>query len=150
MLLIVGRVMQGGYYGAARRPRTRCQTLEGYRGKNQTKGWSSSPDKADPEIRWLLYVAAIAASKTATWKPFYEAQRERSLSSTEAFVMLARKLARVVFALLKNQSEYQKRWFECLPQTIECPTEFAVDSRSRHDTEPVGHSMVRASLLFQL
>ena len=65
--------------------------------------------RGDPEIRRLLYVAAMAASKTAAWKPFYEAQRERGFSSTEAFVMLARKLARVAFALLKNQSEYQTK-----------------------------------------
>ncbi|MCJ2369756.1 IS110 family transposase, partial [Pseudomonas sp. RGM3321] len=29
--------------------------------------------------------------------------------TTQALVMLARKLARVVFALLKNQSEYQTK-----------------------------------------
>ncbi|MEE4088268.1 IS110 family transposase, partial [Pseudomonas viridiflava] len=33
----------------------------------------------------------------------------RGFSTTQALVMLARKMARVVFALLKNQSEYQSK-----------------------------------------
>ena len=65
--------------------------------------------RGDPEARRLLYIAAMSASRTATWKPFYEEQRKRGLSPTQAFVCLARKLARVAFALLKNQSEYQAK-----------------------------------------
>jgi hypothetical protein len=53
-----------------------------------------------------MHNAAMAASRTAAWKGFYEALKARGLSTTEALVVLARKLARVVFALLKNQSEY--------------------------------------------
>ncbi|MNT83969.1 Transposase IS116/IS110/IS902 family protein [compost metagenome] len=62
--------------------------------------------RGDAEARRLLHNAAMSASRTATWKPYYEAQRARGFSTTQALVMLARKLARVVFALLKNQSEY--------------------------------------------
>jgi hypothetical protein len=51
----------------------------------------------------------MAASRTSAWKGFYEALRERGLSTTQALVALARKLARVVFALLKNQSEYSPK-----------------------------------------
>lgn len=65
--------------------------------------------RGDPEVRRLLYVAAMAASRTAAWKPFYESQCARGFCSTQALVMLARKLARVAFALLKNQSEYQTK-----------------------------------------
>lgn len=62
--------------------------------------------RGDPEARRLMHNAAMAASRTAAWKGFYEALKARGLSTTEALVALARKLARVVFALLKNQSEY--------------------------------------------
>lgn len=65
--------------------------------------------RGDPEVRRLLYNAAMSASRTAAWKPFYEEQRKRGFTSTQAFVMLARKLARVAFALLQNQSEYQSK-----------------------------------------
>lgn len=65
--------------------------------------------RGDSEARRLLHNAAMSASRTATWKPFYQEQRARGFSTTQALVMLARKLARVVFALLKNQSEYQSK-----------------------------------------
>jgi transposase len=65
--------------------------------------------RGDSEARRLLHNAAMSASRTATWKPFYQEQRARGFSTIQALVMLARKLARVVFALLKNQSEYQSK-----------------------------------------
>lgn len=55
------------------------------------------------ELRRLLYNAAMAAAKTKVWKPFYERQRAKGLSSTAAFVVLARKLIRVAFALFKQR-----------------------------------------------
>ena len=65
--------------------------------------------RGDSEARRLLHNAAMSASRTATWKPFYQEQRARGFSTIQALVILARKLARVVFALLKNQSEYQSK-----------------------------------------
>ncbi|BBP57079.1 transposase [Pseudomonas sp. St316] len=70
------------------------------------KGRRCLSKRGDPEARRLMHNAAMSARRTATWKGFYEALRARGLSTTEALVALARKLARVVFALLKNQSEY--------------------------------------------
>ena len=70
------------------------------------KGRRCLSKRGDPEARRLMHNAAMSASRTAAWKGFYEALRARGLSTTEALVALARKLARVVFALLKNQSEY--------------------------------------------
>ena len=57
--------------------------------------------------RRLLHNAAMSASRTPAWNGFYEEQRARGFSTTQ--VILARKLARVVFALLKGQSEYQPK-----------------------------------------
>ncbi len=65
--------------------------------------------RGDSEARRLLHNAAMAASRTAAWKGFYEAQRARGYSTTQALVILARKLARVVFALLKGEIEYQPK-----------------------------------------
>ncbi|POA16690.1 IS110 family transposase, partial [Pseudomonas sp. FW300-N1A1] len=62
--------------------------------------------KGDSEIRRLLHNAALAARRSETWKPFYERYLERGLKTTQVLVILARKLARVAFALMKNQSEY--------------------------------------------
>lgn len=63
----------------------------------------------DPELRRLLYLAAMAASRSAAWKPFYERARQRGMASTQALVALARKLARIAFALLKNGTAYQPK-----------------------------------------
>jgi transposase len=75
----------------------------------QKDGRRSLTKRGDSEARRLLYNAAMSASRTAAWKPFYEQQRARGFSTTQALVILGRKLARVVFALLKNQSEYQSK-----------------------------------------
>ena len=63
--------------------------------------------KGDAEIRRLAHNAAMAACRSPTWKPFYESYLARGLARTQALVILARKLSRVAFALMKNQSEYQ-------------------------------------------
>lgn len=75
----------------------------------QSKGASKLSKRGDPEARRILHNAAMSASQTAAWKPFYEAQRARGFSRIQVLVMLARKLARVVFALLKNKDEYESK-----------------------------------------
>ena len=75
----------------------------------QKDGRRSLTKRGDPEARRLLHNAAMSASRTPAWKEFYEVQRARGFSTTQALVILARKLARVVFALLKGQSEYQAK-----------------------------------------
>lgn len=62
--------------------------------------------KGPAQLRRLLYTAAMAASRSATWRPFYQRHRDRGLSATQALVALARKLARVAFSLMKNASDY--------------------------------------------
>lgn len=76
-------------------------------------GQKSSPrflsKRGCSEIRRLLHNAAMSASRTLVWKDFYEHQRGRGKATTQVLVMLARKLARVAFALMKNQSEYRPK-----------------------------------------
>ena len=61
------------------------------------------------EIRRLLHNAAMSASRSAAWKGFYEEHRSGGKATTQVLVMLARKLARVAFSLMKNQSEYHTK-----------------------------------------
>lgn len=58
------------------------------------------------EIRRLLHNAAMSASRSAAWKGVYEHYRSNGKATTQALVILARKLARIAFALMKNQDEY--------------------------------------------
>ena len=65
--------------------------------------------QGNPELRRLLFLAAMQASRSATWKPFYQRYLDRGLAKIQALVILARKLARVAFALMKNQTIYQPK-----------------------------------------
>lgn len=72
--------------------------------------------QGDPELRRLLYLAAMQAKRSPAWRAFYQRHLNRGLKPIQALVVLARKLARVAFALLKNQSTYQPK----LPKEV-CP-----------------------------
>lgn len=58
------------------------------------------------ELRRLLYTAAMAGAKTKTWKPYYERYRAKGWSSTAALVILARKIARVAFAVYRTNAPF--------------------------------------------
>lgn len=53
-------------------------------------------------LRCLLYNAGMAAAHSKLFKPLYLSLRARGLRSTQAIVILARKLARVAFALYRS------------------------------------------------
>lgn len=76
------------------------------RESGQWRGRRKLTKKGDPEIRRLLFNAAMQARRSPLWEPYYLALRQRGLSATAAFVALSRKLARVCFALLKNETEF--------------------------------------------
>jgi transposase len=59
------------------------------------------------ELRRLLYLAAMSAKKTKTWKPLYEHYRAKGLSSTAALIVLARRIARVAWSMYTYNTEFQ-------------------------------------------
>ena len=77
------------------------------RDSGRYRGRRKLSKRGDPEVRRLLFNAARAAARTARWKGYYERLRSRGLSATAAHVALARKLARVAFALLRDGTEYR-------------------------------------------
>lgn len=58
------------------------------------------------ELRRLLYIAAMAAAKTNTWKPLYEHHRAKGLSTTEALVILARRIARTAWSIYTHKTDF--------------------------------------------
>jgi transposase len=63
--------------------------------------------QGNPEVRRLLFNAAMAATKNGQhFAPTYHALQSRGLSKIQALVIICRKLARLAFALLKNQSSF--------------------------------------------
>lgn len=65
--------------------------------------------QGDPELRRLLFLAAMQAARQPAWRDFYQRCLQRGLRKIQALVALARKLARVAFALLKNRTTYVPR-----------------------------------------
>jgi transposase len=63
--------------------------------------------KRGPQLlRCLLYNAGMAAAHSKLFKPLYLSLRARGLRSTEAIVILARKLARTAYALYRSGTTF--------------------------------------------
>ena len=58
------------------------------------------------ELRCLLFNAAMAGCKTRTWHATYQRHRQRGLSTTEALVVLARKIVRVAWSIFHHQTTF--------------------------------------------
>jgi transposase len=74
-------------------------------GKWSGKGRLSK--RGDAEVRRLLYNASMSGSRTATWKQFYAHHLGRGKKTTQALVILARRLARLAFGLLRHQADWK-------------------------------------------
>lgn len=67
--------------------------------------------KAGPsEQRRLLFNCGRVAARTPVWRPYYEAQLAKGLSTTAAALILARKMVRVAFALYKYDRPFDPRY----------------------------------------
>lgn len=60
----------------------------------------------DAALRSMLYLAAMAACNRPEWQAIYQSNLRKGLSSTAAFVVIARKLARIAFSLFKSGKLY--------------------------------------------
>jgi transposase len=58
------------------------------------------------ELRRLLFNAAMSGVKTKAWGPIYQRYRARGFSSTEALVILARKIARTAWSLHRHGTTF--------------------------------------------
>lgn len=76
------------------------------RDSGQLRGKRFLTKRGPAELRRLLYVAAMSASRTKVWKPIYDHHRQRGRATTEALVIIARKLARVAFAMVKHKCAF--------------------------------------------
>ena len=76
------------------------------RDSGQIRGQRFLSKRGPAELRRLLYAAAMSASKTKTWKAIYDRYRARGLASTQTLVIIARKLARVAYAIVKHQTVF--------------------------------------------
>lgn len=73
----------------------------------RSKGRRRLSKHGRPALRRLMYVAAMSAARTRTFAPVYKALRERGLKTTEALVILARKLLRIAFAVWRSGQPFE-------------------------------------------
>lgn len=62
--------------------------------------------KGPPLLRRQMYLAGFAASHSKALKPLYQSIRAKGFASTEAFIILGRKLLRVAFAVWKGTETF--------------------------------------------
>lgn len=62
-----------------------------------------------PEIRRLMYAAAVSGARKKTCNGYCGALRDKGLSTTAALVVLARKLFCVPFSLFKKKVQFDAR-----------------------------------------
>ena len=70
------------------------------------KGKRKLSKRGEAELRRLLYCAANPARSHPRFDHFYHRQLDKGLPKTAANVILARKLARIAFALMRNQQSF--------------------------------------------
>jgi transposase len=69
----------------------------------QKRGRRRLSKRGPSEPRRLIFNCARTAARTKVWKPYYQAQIAKGLSTTAATVILGRKMLRVAFALYKER-----------------------------------------------
>lgn len=62
--------------------------------------------RGDPQMRQQMWLCAMAASRCSGFKAHYEALRARGLSTTAAYVVIARKLLRIAFAIWHSEQRF--------------------------------------------
>jgi transposase len=67
--------------------------------------------RGSPALRHQMFMAAMSACHTKTFAPTYWALRDRGLKTTEALVILARKLLRIVFAVWRSGQPFDPHRF---------------------------------------
>jgi transposase len=85
-------------------------------------GWDPRPDdsgrksgrrrlskRGSSQLRYLLYNAAMAASRTKAWRPFYERALGKGLSRIEALVILARQIARTAWSIYAHKTQFDPK-----------------------------------------
>lgn len=90
----------------------RLRESGGYKGKRKlTK-------RGEAEIRRLLYCATQPAASYPPFKAYYQKQIDKGLPKIAAKVILARKMARIAYALMQNQTLFiktQEKTLACVP-----------------------------------
>lgn len=78
------------------------------RESGQYKGKRKLTKRGEAEVRRLLYCATQPALAYGPFQAYHQRQLDRGLPKTAAKVILARKIARIAFALMTQQTHFRK------------------------------------------
>lgn len=76
------------------------------RDSGQHRGRRKLSKQGPAEMRRLLFLAGMAARKTKIFKGYYEACIQRGLATTEAIIVLARRILRIAWALANTGQRF--------------------------------------------
>jgi transposase len=76
----------------------------------QKRGQRRLSKRGPAEGRRLLFNAAMAAARCEVWKQTYEHFRERGWTTTEAIMILARKMLRIALAMYKTRKSFDAQF----------------------------------------
>ena len=77
------------------------------RDSGQLHGRRYLSKRGPAELRRLLFTAAMSACKSTIWRPLYQHYRASGFSSTATLVILASKLARIAFSIVRHGAHFQ-------------------------------------------
>ena len=80
----------------------------------RSRGRRRLSKRGNPALRRQMFMAAMSACHTKTFAPMYQQLRARGLKTTEALVVLARKLLRIAFAVWTSSQPFD-------PQRVASP-----------------------------
>ena len=75
------------------------------------KGRRRLTKRGNPQLRRQLYLCAFAASHSKALGPLYRAIKDRGFKTTEALVILARKILRIIWAVWKSGTPFDSSRF---------------------------------------
>lgn len=73
----------------------------------RSRGRRRLSKRGNPALRHQMFMAAMSACHTSTFAATYQALRARGLKTTEALVILARKLLRIAFAVWRSGQPFE-------------------------------------------
>lgn len=110
----VGLVVGAGMQSSLERMRFDCaDAFVAYHGvdtrvddSGTRKGRRRLSKRGSPEMRRLLYNAAMAGVRTPAWKPVYAYYRQRGFAPTAALMIIARRILRTAWAMHKHGTDF--------------------------------------------
>ncbi len=70
------------------------------------KGKRKLSKRGSRSLRTSLFLAAMSASSTKLWRPYYEKTKAKGLAKLQAILVLARKLARIAWSIQRHNTVF--------------------------------------------